>query len=105
MHCELNRPSRLNAMSFELIAELHNLLDQLRSSLTVRVLVLSGSGKAFCAGADLKAARGDGGGARWFAKGLSNQQHFSGVSSPRLAVGSHRGAELQIRCMSPNVFF
>ena len=50
----LNRPSALNALSRALMAELSDRLDALQADPAVRVLILTGAGKAFCAGLDLK---------------------------------------------------
>lgn len=50
----LNRPDRLNAVSFKMVEELHKLYDQLMTNLDCRVLILRGAGRAFCAGLDLK---------------------------------------------------
>jgi enoyl-CoA hydratase len=52
----LNRPDRLNAMSHELVADLHDALDELRTDESIRVVVLTGAGRGFCAGLDLKGA-------------------------------------------------
>lgn len=49
----LNRPSRLNAMSRQLIDELHDALDRVDADPDARVLVLTGEGRGFCAGLDL----------------------------------------------------
>lgn len=50
----LSRPEAHNAMSIRMIRELRNLWDQLRADPEVRVVVLAGAGKSFCAGADLR---------------------------------------------------
>ena len=50
----LNRPDALNALSFSLLRELGDALAQARSDDAVRALVITGTGRAFCAGADLK---------------------------------------------------
>ncbi|MCG8383805.1 MAG: enoyl-CoA hydratase/isomerase family protein [Gammaproteobacteria bacterium] len=50
----LNRPDLLNAISIELGEELTELLDTLEGELEPRVLIITGSERAFCAGADLK---------------------------------------------------
>jgi enoyl-CoA hydratase len=50
----LNRPDRLNAINFELVGELHTALDTVALDDTCKVLVLTGSGRAFCSGLDLK---------------------------------------------------
>ena len=50
----LNRPASLNALSRALMAQLAAAVRQLESDPAVRVLILTGAGKAFCAGLDLK---------------------------------------------------
>jgi len=50
----LNRPDRLNAMSYELVAELHAAFDAIGRDRSTRVVVLTGAGRGFCAGLDLK---------------------------------------------------
>lgn len=49
----LNRPRQRNALSLQLMHEVLTLLGELRSDSAVRVVVLSGAGRAFCAGHDL----------------------------------------------------
>jgi methylglutaconyl-CoA hydratase len=49
----LNRPEVRNAFNEVMIGELIRVLDEVESDDAVRVLVLTGKGKAFCAGADL----------------------------------------------------
>jgi 2-(1,2-epoxy-1,2-dihydrophenyl)acetyl-CoA isomerase len=51
---ELNRPDRLNAWSKELSADLLKALTEVASDDQVRAVMLTGAGRAFCAGADLK---------------------------------------------------
>ncbi|MEI8323959.1 MAG: enoyl-CoA hydratase [Betaproteobacteria bacterium] len=53
----LNRPGQFNALSEALMAELQRELDAMALDEGVRVLVLAASGKAFCAGHDLKEMR------------------------------------------------
>ncbi|MCZ6571223.1 MAG: enoyl-CoA hydratase-related protein [Deltaproteobacteria bacterium] len=50
----LNRPERLNAMSIELCLELRDTLEQIGRDNDCRIIVLTGSGRAFCSGLDLK---------------------------------------------------
>ncbi len=50
----LNRAHAMNALSFELVDALLEQLHAAASDDSIRVLVITGSGKAFCAGADLK---------------------------------------------------
>lgn len=50
----LDRPERLNAMNHELVADLHAALDDVHADRACRVVVLTGAGRGFCAGLDLK---------------------------------------------------
>lgn len=50
----LNRPDRLNALTFEMTAELHDALDRVAADTECKVLILTGAGRGFCAGLDLK---------------------------------------------------
>ncbi len=50
----LNRPEVRNAISAQLVAELDHHLEQAFADDQVRTVVLTGAGKGFCAGADLK---------------------------------------------------
>ena len=52
---ELNRPEVYNALNPGLIHEIREVAEAAQISDLVRVLVITGSGKAFCSGADLKA--------------------------------------------------
>src|SRR3981189_870605 len=47
-----NRPERMNALTHELEAELHRRLDEADADRAVRVIILTGAGRAFCAGYD-----------------------------------------------------
>lgn len=49
----MNRADKRNALSAELVAHLHTAFLQMGSDESVKVIVLSGDGSAFCAGADL----------------------------------------------------
>ncbi|MGO4202875.1 enoyl-CoA hydratase-related protein, partial [Rhodococcus sp. TAF43] len=51
----LNRPRALNAVNAALSTAVGTLLEQADADDEVRVIVLTGAGRAFCAGADLKA--------------------------------------------------
>ena len=50
----LNRPASLNALSRALMTQLAQAVRRLEADAAVRVLILTGAGKAFCAGLDLK---------------------------------------------------
>jgi enoyl-CoA hydratase len=54
----LNRPDRLNAVSLPLYEALTRTVRELNADRSIRVLVLTGAGRAFCVGADLKAHGG-----------------------------------------------
>ncbi len=49
----LDRPDKRNAIDAQMNGELHGLLGELRYDESVRVLILTGTGTAFCAGADM----------------------------------------------------
>ncbi len=49
----LNRPERLNALTFEVYRELTDLFAALRNDTGVRVVVITGAGRAFCSGGDV----------------------------------------------------
>lgn len=53
----LNRPAQFNALSAEMLSALQAALDAIKDDDTVRCVVLAASGKAFCAGHDLKQMR------------------------------------------------
>ena len=51
----LNRPSKLNALNNELLGAIGDALDRFELDPAVRVVVITGAGRAFSAGADIKA--------------------------------------------------
>ena len=53
-HLTLNAPDRLNALSDEMLAALQEQFDALKEDRDIKAVILSGAGKAFCAGHDLK---------------------------------------------------
>lgn len=55
----LNRPEVYNALNDEITYELQDAFKKVAKDDDVRVVVLTGAGKAFCAGQDLKAATGE----------------------------------------------
>ena len=50
----LNRPDRLNALTFEIYDELRNLFYTLHDVAEVRAIVITGEGKGFCSGGDVE---------------------------------------------------
>ena len=60
----LNRPRQHNALTPEMIEDLHSALDELASDEAIRFVVLAGEGPSFCAGADIN----------WFARAVNRNQ-------------------------------
>ncbi|MFC0272516.1 enoyl-CoA hydratase/isomerase family protein [Metabacillus herbersteinensis] len=56
-HIRLNRPYKLNALSRELVEEVIQSLNSLSRDEEIMVIILSGEGKAFCAGGDIAAMK------------------------------------------------
>lgn len=54
----LNRPAKLNALTFEMFDELDRIRRESAADRSVRLLILTGEGRGFCAGLDLDAAAG-----------------------------------------------
>jgi enoyl-CoA hydratase len=50
----LNRPARLNALTSEMLAEIYETLERLGRDATCRVIIVTGAGRGFCAGDDLR---------------------------------------------------
>jgi len=75
----LNRPEQLNAMTSELCEELHVELRRIAAERTYRAVILTGAGRGFCAGVDLRgygAAPGNDGDDESRDR-LANQEHMS----------------------------
>jgi enoyl-CoA hydratase/carnithine racemase len=53
-HLTLNSPEKLNALSDAMLAALQDEFERLSNDNSIRAVILSGAGKAFCAGHDLK---------------------------------------------------
>ena len=49
-----NRPDTLNAINFQFVEDLQDYLNSLENNLSIRVVILTGEGRAFCSGLDLK---------------------------------------------------
>src|SRR5690625_6482496 len=54
MHLSLNRPESLNAFSPDMIASLKDALNKAKGDEDIRVVTISGSGRSFSAGGDVK---------------------------------------------------
>ncbi|KAF7981393.1 hypothetical protein HWV62_33889 [Athelia sp. TMB] len=106
----LNRPKQLNAMSPALEADMYNVLRWFESEPGLWVVIVTGAGRAFCAGADLKAWNSDQGNAtRYQSEGIAANIHGFGALSRRwtgskpiiaavngLALGG--GSEMVLNC-------
>ncbi len=68
----MNRPQAMNALSVQLRGELAAAIDQLAADPQVRVLILTGAGRAFTAGLDLKELGSDQGGKRILGGGAAD---------------------------------
>ncbi|CAN5651856.1 enoyl-CoA hydratase family protein [soil metagenome] len=55
----LDRPDRLNALTFEVYAELRDLFAALVDREAVRVIIITGEGRGFCSGGDVEAIIGE----------------------------------------------
>jgi len=71
----LNRPERMNSFDFPTLRELLSSLEQIAADPEVRAVVLTGSGRAFCAGADLNVMRESSDPASVVLKGLTALFH------------------------------
>lgn len=75
-HLRMNAPERLNALSDEMISALQQEFDKLKDDTSIKAVIISGAGKAFCAGHDLKqmtnGRQSEDGGQTYFA-GLFNR--------------------------------
>ena len=75
----LNRPDRLNAMSHELMMELVEELSAVASDHEVHCVVLTGAGRAFCAGGDIQGMVGRA--ALTYEEGVEEQNHYHRAAS------------------------
>jgi len=81
----LNRPDRLNAMTAELVEDLHQALDTAARDRTCRAVVLTGAGRGFCSGLDLTGYGTPPGGEELgrVQAGMATQKHIAALI-PRL---------------------
>ena len=56
----LNRPHAMNALSRRLRASIYEAFEELKNDAEVRVVIITGAGRAFCAGLDLKEVAAEG---------------------------------------------
>lgn len=53
-HVQLNRPDKHNALSMRVFRDLTKIASELKTDTSIRAIILSGSGKSFCSGLDIK---------------------------------------------------
>ncbi len=109
-HLTLNSPGNLNALSDAMIAALQAQFEALADDRSIRVVVLKGAGKAFCAGHDLKEmtrarAQEDGGAAAFadlFARCAAMMQAIPRLPQPVIAqvhgIATAAGCQLVASC-------
>jgi enoyl-CoA hydratase len=78
LHVTLNRPESLNAMDMALVDEVRQVFTDLYWRRDARVVILTGAGRAFCAGLDLK-GWDTGGSQRSTADGLDGQRRIAEI--------------------------
>ena len=77
----LDRPEQLNAITFELVDDLHAALDAINRDNTCRVVVLTGAGRGFCSGLDLRSIGPSSmsTGLAGASAGMRSQEHIAGL--------------------------
>src|SRR5450759_157821 len=89
----LNRPDRLNAWTAEMEHAYFELLDECASSADVRVIVVTGAGRGFCAGADMHDLQAIGNGSLEISDGaLERRAQSHPLSIPKPIVAAINGA-------------
>jgi enoyl-CoA hydratase len=118
----LNRPDQLNAMTAELCQALHQELRATGADRSCRAVILTGAGRAFCAGLDLRGygAAPDNDGSDEPRDRLANQEHMStlvlglralpqpviaAVNGPAAGLGLALALGCDIRYASPEAVF
>ena len=89
----LNRPERLNAIGAGLLSDLHEALVKAQTDPDTRVIVLTGAGRAFCAGDDLKEFGEQSSSQASIAETCNNIQRITRdiMFGPKLVVGAVHG--------------
>ena len=89
----LNRPDRLNAMDRVMHSELHELYARIAADGEIEVVVITGAGRAFCAGADFKQMQEnnesggyDDGFSDLFVEGVALARNILSVRRPMIAI-------------------
>ena len=115
----LNRPDRLNAFSSEMLGEILALLDEVDRNDAIRVVVVTGEGRAFCAGADLGGGAGtfdhsreeeaavhrDGGGLAALRLFECRKPIIAAINGPAVGVGITMTLPMDVRIASDRARF
>jgi enoyl-CoA hydratase/carnithine racemase len=112
----LHRPEKLNAFTGTMLREMLVALDEIDNDDSVRALIVTGSGRAFCAGADLSAGTGtfssgvdntdpqsfdrDGGGLLTLRLFDSKKFTIAAINGPAVGVGIAMTLPMDVRLMS-----
>src|SRR5438128_1927554 len=91
----LNRPDKMNAYTATMGAELAEAFTAADGDDAVRVVIVTGAGRGFCAGADIS------GGANAFDSGAEGSVAFQSQGRPRQEGGGFIGA--MMRCRKPSI--
>jgi len=118
----LNRPEKLNAFTGTMMRELHEAFDLVDANDEVRAVIVTGAGRAFCAGADLSAGantfndgemssdsgasvRRDGGGTVTLRIFSCNKPVIAAINGPAVGVGATMILPMDIRLASTSARF
>jgi enoyl-CoA hydratase/carnithine racemase len=115
----LSRPDRLNAFTEEMLVELLETLDEADADDEVRVVLFTGEGRAFCAGADLGAGGGtfdagrpseggaprDGGGRLTLRLFQCRKPVIAAINGPAVGVGATMTLAMDVRIASEKARF
>lgn len=106
LHLTLNRPDKLNSLTIAMLSELADVLSDISTDDEARVLVITGAGRGFCAGQDLREAGaiGDGRSVRSVIERHYNPiiRQIRGLGMPVVAavngIAAGAGANLALAC-------
>jgi len=109
----LNRPERLNAFTAEMMHDYLEVLDEIDANDEVRVVIVTGAGRGFCAGADLSSGSGtfdsgaeapsvprDGGGRVTLRLFECTKPLIAAINGPAVGVGITQTLPMDIRLAS-----